>query len=455
MASLSPIDKLPYDALREIFMHCVPTYSTYPYIFNNIFKTTPLILSHVCSSWRVVANTSPQLWCYVSQMVAVQYRHGRWMVLKRHIDLIRLWRSKHGSLFPFIHMDVRGPYPFEEEQLFDEDEFSFILEYLASAQYLFVSATIWHQMATRKITCPNLFTVVLHSDGPSSEYRDIISDFHSVMGLTVTHPLQRLSVHGLYFHPDWVLLSPGEWSSLTHVALWDIVISLHFWFDFVRTVPALRWAYLSIYRIEVDHENLIEYSLPQLCSLFIESADAHICDLLSNLYFPTLHTLSLSVRRVSSWRDLEDDAIAKLPNVLKTVPSITTLGLSETLLPTKDDSDESELEWDPSTPEPSVPTTPFWTHTPHLTHFIFEKFFRADTEEIAERIVLYRLDCPIRKLTVVTENLWGATDNITTLEDLVLCEQGSGRERNIRVEFDTETLDEKAWDAAKTWQLVD
>ncbi|KAF9470840.1 hypothetical protein BDN70DRAFT_642950 [Pholiota conissans] len=99
--SLSPIDKLPYDALREIFMHCVPTY---PNILNHRSNMTPLILSHVCSFWRIVAHTSPRLWCCLSQTVAARYPHGRWMVLKKDIDLIRWWRSKQGMIFPSIHM---------------------------------------------------------------------------------------------------------------------------------------------------------------------------------------------------------------------------------------------------------------------------------------------------------------------------------------------------------------
>ncbi|KAF9472917.1 hypothetical protein BDN70DRAFT_886428 [Pholiota conissans] len=449
--SLSPIDKLPYDALREIFTHCVPTY---PNILNHRFETTPLTLSRVCSSWRVVVYTSPRLWCYLSQMVAAQYRHGRWMVLKRHIDLMRWWRSKHGIIFPIIHMRVRSPYSFEEGHLVDEDAFSFILEYLASAQYLDVNTIIWDELATRKITCPNLSTVILHSDRCNSEDEVTVSHLLSVMRLTATPPLRRLSMLNFKLSPENVLLSLDAWSLLTHVALWNIVIPLHFWFDFVRTVPALRWAYLSIYRIEGNYENLIEYSLPQLCSLFIESVDAHICDLLSNLYLPTLHTLSLSLRRAWS-QDIPQDVIAKLPNLLKTAPSITTLGLSETFLPTKDDSDDSEMGWSPSTPEPSLGTTPFWTHTPQLTHFFLETFVRTDIDEIVERIVLHRLNCPIRKLTVVTENLWDATEDITESKYLVVYEPGSERERSICVDFDIETLDEKAWDASTTWDLVD
>ncbi|KAF9472170.1 hypothetical protein BDN70DRAFT_998294 [Pholiota conissans] len=446
-SSLSPIDKLPYDALCEIFSHCVPTH---PNVFDSRPKTTPFTLSHACSSWRFVAHTTPHLWCYLNHTVGVQYRDERWMVLKRDIDLVRSWRSKHGIILPFIVMHVRPLYPFEEEQLVDEDAFSFILEYLASAQYLFVDATIWDELATRKITCPNLRTVVLHSDGHISEA--IFSNLQSVMGLTPTPPLQQLFMLSFTLSPENALLSPGPWSSLTHVVLWNIIISLRFWFNFVAVVPTLRWAYLRIYEIKKDYENFIEYTLPQLCSLFIERRNVQICDLFSNLYLPTLRTLSLSLRRVSSWTNMKD-VIAKLPSVLKAAPNIIAVGLSENFLPIEDkwqESDDSEMGL------PSIMgATPLWMHTPYLTHLVFEKFFRTDTEEIAERVDLYRSDCPIRKLTVVDGKRSTATGDSTESQKLELSEDGSELERSICVEFDTETPDQKAWDPTKTWELVD
>ncbi|KAF9472258.1 hypothetical protein BDN70DRAFT_938314 [Pholiota conissans] len=204
--SLSPIDKLPYDALREIFMHGVPTY---PNILNHRFEMTLLILN---------------------------------------IAMGGGWCSSETSIL-------------SGEQLVDEDAFTFILEYLALVQYFDVNAIIWDTLATPKITCPNLSTVVLHSDGCNSEDKATVSNFQSVLGLTATPPLQRLSMLNFKLSP--------------------------------------------------------------------ENA---------------------------------------------------------------------------------------------LTHFLFENFFRTDTKEISERIGLHRLDCPIRKLTVVTENLWDATENITTSEDLVLYE---------------------------------
>ncbi|KAF8177683.1 hypothetical protein BJ912DRAFT_810716, partial [Pholiota molesta] len=55
-----PIKQIPYDVLVEIFVHCLPKYP----LRNRQPNTTvaPMLLCQVCSSWRMVALTSPTLW---------------------------------------------------------------------------------------------------------------------------------------------------------------------------------------------------------------------------------------------------------------------------------------------------------------------------------------------------------------------------------------------------------
>ncbi|KAF9476445.1 hypothetical protein BDN70DRAFT_882426 [Pholiota conissans] len=154
---------------------------------------------------------------------------------------------------------------------------------------------------------------------------------------------------------------------------------------------------------------------------------------------------------------MPEDAIAELPMILKRAPSITTLGLSENFLPYENDWEGSDYSamGSPSTPEPSMDTIPLWTHTPHLTHLLFEKLSRIGLEHMEEHIGLYRSDCPIRKLTVVDKKLRNAAGNSTEWQNPVLSEHRSKLGRNILVEFDTKALDQKAWAASKTWELVD
>ncbi|KAF9475958.1 hypothetical protein BDN70DRAFT_840040, partial [Pholiota conissans] len=54
----SPLRRFPVDLLREIFLHCLSKE-------NNaimIAQEAPLVLTHICSSWRSVALSTPTLW---------------------------------------------------------------------------------------------------------------------------------------------------------------------------------------------------------------------------------------------------------------------------------------------------------------------------------------------------------------------------------------------------------
>ncbi|KAH9477668.1 hypothetical protein JR316_0009894 [Psilocybe cubensis] len=55
---LAPIRRLPTDILREIFSHCLSSHRL------PIISATeaPLLLTHICSSWRTIALSSPLLW---------------------------------------------------------------------------------------------------------------------------------------------------------------------------------------------------------------------------------------------------------------------------------------------------------------------------------------------------------------------------------------------------------
>jgi hypothetical protein len=57
-AILSPARRLLPDVIREIFYHCLPT------VRNPTLSATeaPMLLTRVCSIWRTIALTSPQIW---------------------------------------------------------------------------------------------------------------------------------------------------------------------------------------------------------------------------------------------------------------------------------------------------------------------------------------------------------------------------------------------------------
>ncbi|KAL5523382.1 hypothetical protein ACEPAF_1649 [Sanghuangporus sanghuang] len=78
-----PIDKLPFEVLAAIFSWCCPT-------FNDHYRGPPLspvMLSHVCRSWRQAALDNPSLWTYLNLTVAYSSVGG----MEKACDQLRLW----------------------------------------------------------------------------------------------------------------------------------------------------------------------------------------------------------------------------------------------------------------------------------------------------------------------------------------------------------------------------
>ncbi|KAJ7255887.1 hypothetical protein B0H12DRAFT_964781, partial [Mycena haematopus] len=57
-ALLSPVRRLPLDMLQEIFVACLPTHR------NCVMSASepPVLLGHICSSWRSISHSTPRLW---------------------------------------------------------------------------------------------------------------------------------------------------------------------------------------------------------------------------------------------------------------------------------------------------------------------------------------------------------------------------------------------------------
>ncbi|KAJ7019222.1 hypothetical protein C8F04DRAFT_1148506 [Mycena alexandri] len=57
-ALTSPLRRLPFDIIQEIFMACLPTHRNC--VMNA--QEAPVLLGRICSSWRTISRSSPRLW---------------------------------------------------------------------------------------------------------------------------------------------------------------------------------------------------------------------------------------------------------------------------------------------------------------------------------------------------------------------------------------------------------
>ncbi|KAF8643169.1 hypothetical protein AX16_009211 [Volvariella volvacea WC 439] len=95
-ALIAPVRRLSHDILREIFTRCLPSDHF------ALMKTmeAPLLFGRVCSAWRQVAMTTPELWTsihipYIEQSASTRSSKIPWM---KRLEGISSWISRSGAL---------------------------------------------------------------------------------------------------------------------------------------------------------------------------------------------------------------------------------------------------------------------------------------------------------------------------------------------------------------------
>jgi hypothetical protein len=108
----NPSSKLPYELLSQIFIHCLPLHPLTEPQPNT--KIAPMLLCHVCSSWRDVALTCTPIWSHLFFKLPILWdpREGHPIVwdskaLIGDIECLQWWRKNQGSIPPSIHFDFR------------------------------------------------------------------------------------------------------------------------------------------------------------------------------------------------------------------------------------------------------------------------------------------------------------------------------------------------------------
>ncbi|KAF8887812.1 hypothetical protein BD779DRAFT_1672629 [Infundibulicybe gibba] len=149
----STAQDLPADILREIFIRCLPRAAYLPIL---AIKDEPRItLSHVCSSWRVIALSTPEMWTEItidSSRVSDNFQiQDRYMALEA-------WLSRSSPrLFTFKLMDKFGlTQPVLSNLIFPNlhrcRHLSLTLSRKQSLELLTLPSACFSQMETIKIT---------------------------------------------------------------------------------------------------------------------------------------------------------------------------------------------------------------------------------------------------------------------------------------------------------------
>jgi hypothetical protein len=227
-SSGSPITRLPYDILQEIFTDCLLHYPLHRRQPST--TTAPILLCHICSSWRMFALASPTLWTHLSYcFTTVEYidtcnsRPRRLEFAERDFEFIRWWRTHQGQIAPFLSFDVDSEHLQHTDiiQELSKNSITFLVEYLISAQYLDLDMFCWSLIRERlqvgdPIVFSNLITVLIEHEGTEN------NPFFELQTLISPHafPVQCLSLAELSRStPPNNLAFLHHWSTLTHLSL--------------------------------------------------------------------------------------------------------------------------------------------------------------------------------------------------------------------------------------------
>ncbi|KAF8171125.1 hypothetical protein BJ912DRAFT_996215 [Pholiota molesta] len=363
----SPVNKLPHDLLSKIFLRCL---SEHPLDDAQPDTTiAPILLCHVCSSWRAVALTSAPLWSHLYNCLPLSWdkpKEGEGeeeeeiklmvrskVVFARALEFLQWWRTNQGSVDLFLRLDVNRmrwhdgsvsfntDLPFCIDLLFNTDMASededFLFDYLSSAHYL--DAGAFHPYLVNQrlkrgfpVSFPSLRSLVIScftrfSDG-EIEYQPDIKMLPPQTPPTLRHlSIQAYKIprnHSLY-----------DWSALTHISLDDVDIFLHSWFTIIRALVDLQWGHFKVNVIS-DPPHTFEHTQPpmgvlaKLSTLILDvhipipNDDFSLSTLVQNMEFPTLHTLSLT-SSAGGW--CSPNALIDVHKVLKAAPALTKLAI--------------------------------------------------------------------------------------------------------------------------------
>jgi hypothetical protein len=103
-ALISPIHNLPIDILQEIFIACLPT------AHNSVMSSSepPILLTQVCSSWRIVAHATPQLWKSIHVAIPRNKDYPYTMLEQHRSEGVQEWLTRSAAYPLEISVGVNG-----------------------------------------------------------------------------------------------------------------------------------------------------------------------------------------------------------------------------------------------------------------------------------------------------------------------------------------------------------
>jgi len=332
---LSPARRLPPDVLHEIFFHCLPTRH------NPIVKysESPLLLTRICSSWRAIALSSPQLWSkihiplpgdpsvsesnsgIIRDETRLNDRLQRYAsVMRSRCHAVRSWLSRSGAcplslsvIYPGDYSDTQNSKNDELiQEMFDillssADRWSDVL--LSMPEDIYnklqgdINPTMFSSLKSLKIT----LRINFHRDTDSTPIR-----------LLAAPSLRRITFGGIQRVLSMVMTGnigyQPIWNHITHIAFASSTTDRSL-FVLLRQCPNLVMGKFRVHDSDQSNEPSVDREqilLPRLESLEINDCGLHeiMAVLFNAIKAPALTRLSY---QGFDERDPEDNSAIPLP----------------------------------------------------------------------------------------------------------------------------------------------
>ncbi|KAF7356312.1 hypothetical protein MVEN_00963500 [Mycena venus] len=196
LALLSPVRAMPPEILQEIFVACLPT--RYCAIMHP--SDSPLLLGRVCSAWRTIALSTPELWSSVHVVVLPSPESAA------PCELLRTWLQRSGNWPLSISVFIPLGRGFEENLRTFMD---IILPY----------SPRWKSLRLLQRNWPELLCKLTSEDVPLLEVLQIAHasfDSHAIRFLAIPPNLRDLS---LKCSQGDAHIPPRRWDRITSLCL--------------------------------------------------------------------------------------------------------------------------------------------------------------------------------------------------------------------------------------------
>ncbi|KAJ7880936.1 hypothetical protein B0H13DRAFT_2050000 [Mycena leptocephala] len=301
LALISPVRRLPDDVVQEIFVACMPSEHNAPITA----EEAPLVLCQICSSWRTLAFSTPQLWASLHIVVPKQSR------IQALVETVNACLSRSGVLPLSISLAVSKTWRDEEESSEEEEPFEAVKGVSLLLASLVSLSSRWSNILIPRHFPADPFTHLSAKDVPM------------LQTVLVGNPLNRRTHNNLSFLAGPSLRSvsfavggrfpnlPLRWEQLTHLSIhgsgdgsWGFTqFTTHDALSILRRCPMLQTCQFDIAPPRGLDGIPVPTALPQLShfdlrpitlGVGIRSTSFHPSatdELFTKLVFPSLHSL--------------------------------------------------------------------------------------------------------------------------------------------------------------------